>query len=382
MRILYFTRNYSTHDHRFLSALAKTENEVFYLRLEGNSHALEDRSLPPEIQQVNWRGGRSQAKITDGPGLLRDLRRVIKKVNPDLILAGPIQRTAFLVALAGFQPLVSMSWGYDLLIDAKRNSFWRWATRYTLKRSAALVGDCDTIRQEAIRYGMNSKHIITFPWGIDLEHFSPAEENDDKLSSADDRPPFNILSTRGWEPIYGTDTIAKAFVKVSRKRSDIRLTMLGNGSQAGMLHQTFMRSGLLVDQASSQGAANINRVIFPGQISFQELPRYYRAADLYISASHSDGTSISLLEAMACGCPVLVSDIPGNKEWVTPDQNGWLFSEGDADAMAEKILHALDQRELLSKMGQSARQITEERANWEENFQKLFCAFNIALQDQ
>ena len=382
MRILYFTRNYTTHDHRFLSALAKTENEVFYLRLEGNSHSLEDRSLPPEIQQVNWRGGRSQVKITDGPGLLFDLRRVIKKISPDIIQAGPIQRTAFLVALTGFQPLVSMSWGYDLLIDAKRNSFWRWATSYTLKRSAALIGDCDTIRREAIRYGMNSKHIITFPWGIDLEHFSPAEENDDQLSSDKDRPPFNILSTRSWEPIYGTDTIAKAFVKVSHKRPDIRLTMLGNGSQAGMLHQTFMRSGLLVDHTGSQGAACTNRVIFPGQISFQELPRYYRSADLYISASHSDGTSISLLEAMACGCPVLVSDIPGNKEWVAPEQNGWLFPEGDADALAEKIIHAIDQRERLNQMGKSARQITEERANWEENFQKLFCAYNIALQDQ
>ena len=59
----------------------------------------------------------------------------------------------------------------------------------------------------------------------------------------------------------------------------------------------------------------------------------YRAADLYLSASHSDGSSVSLMEALGCGLPVLVSDIPGNREWVTDGEQGWLFPDGD-DAAA------------------------------------------------
>jgi hypothetical protein len=154
MRILYFSRDYTPHDYRFLTALAKTGHKVFFLRLERNSHIFENRPLPPEIELVQWAGGQRLVSLKDGLRLLSDLRGVIHQVKPDLIHAGPIQRTAFLVALAGFTPLVSVSWGYDLLHDARRNPLWRWATRYTLQHSAAMVGDCDTIRNLAISYGM------------------------------------------------------------------------------------------------------------------------------------------------------------------------------------------------------------------------------------
>jgi glycosyltransferase involved in cell wall biosynthesis len=125
----------------------------------------------------------------------------------------------------------------------------------------------------------------------------------------------------------------------------------------------------------------IDRVHFPGQVRQAQLPQYYRAADLYVSASHSDGTSISLLEAMACGRPVLVSDIPGNREWVEPNVNGWLFPEGDVNALARAILHAVEARDRLSEMGKVARKLAQQRANWERNFPKLLEAYEIAFQE-
>ena len=122
MRLIYFSRDYTTHDHRFLSALANTGHKVYFLRLERRGHQLEDRPIPPEIEQVQWSGGQSPADWRSVPSFLRDLKRVIAEIQPDLIQAGPIQRSAFLVALSGFRPLVSASWGYDLLHDAKRNA--------------------------------------------------------------------------------------------------------------------------------------------------------------------------------------------------------------------------------------------------------------------
>ena len=119
MRLLYFSRDYTTHDHRFLSALAKTEHQVAYLRLERRGHQLEERSLPPEIEIVQWRGGKAPVRWQDGLHLLSELKKVLRRIQADAVLAGPIQRTAFLAALAGFRPLVSMSWGYDLLQDAR-----------------------------------------------------------------------------------------------------------------------------------------------------------------------------------------------------------------------------------------------------------------------
>jgi glycosyltransferase involved in cell wall biosynthesis len=361
MRIIYFSRNYTTHDHRFLTALAKTLHRVYYLRLEGDGQVFEDRPLPPEIEQVQWVGGDHPVTLKDGVRLLDNLKSIIRKVKPDLIHAGPIQRSAFLVALAGFHPLVSMSWGYDLLHDAQINPLWRWATRYALRHSDALVGDCDTIRQLAISFGMPDECIVTFPWGIDLQHFNVS------TFKRSDVPTFTLLSTRGLEPIYGIDVIARAFVIAARKRPELRLTLLGNGSQSAAIRQIFL-IGAVYD-----------RVLFPGHVSYSDLPSYYHNSDLYISASHSDGTSISLLEAFASGTPAIVSNIPGNQEWITPGENGWLFPDGDAEALASTILNAMDQRQILHEMGRKARMIAEARANWEKNFPQLEKAYALAL---
>jgi hypothetical protein len=140
MRILYFTRDYTPHDYRFLSALAKTEYKVYYLHLEQQAYPNEDRPVPSEIELVNWEGGGKPAQWQDGLRLLNSFKDVIRRVKPDIVQAGPIQRSAFLAALSGFRPLISMSWGYDLIRDAQRNSLWGWATRYTLEHSDVMVG--------------------------------------------------------------------------------------------------------------------------------------------------------------------------------------------------------------------------------------------------
>ncbi len=377
MRILYFSRDYTPHDHRFLSALAKTEHQIGYLRLERRGHTLEQRPLPSGAEAIPWVGGQSPARLRDGFRLLRGLKNVIRSYHPDLIQAGPLQRSAFLVALAGFRPLVSMSWGYDLLIDAQRNRWWRWATQFTLKRSDAFVGDCNTIRDLAVSHGMAPDRIVTFPWGVDVDHFSPQAESTirERLGWGEDT--FALLSTRSWAPLYGVEDLARAFVRVACDIPEMRLLMLGNGPLAPEIHRIFMDANM------------INRVHFPGQVSRDDLPAYYRAADLYISTSHSDGTSISLLEALACATPVLLSDIPGNREWVSPSpvgrgargegDVGWLFWDGDVDSLSEGIVHAWESRSQLPAMGRAARQMAESRADWDQNFPRLFEAYQIAL---
>ncbi|MFC2025902.1 glycosyltransferase family 4 protein [Chloroflexota bacterium] len=360
MRVLYFSRDYTVHDQRFLTALADTPHEVFFLRLESNGLSLKENPLPRNIDQIQWGGGYSTASWVDGPKLLISLKKVLADLKPDLVHAGPIQRSALLVALAGFRPLVSVSWGYDLIHDAKRSPFWRWATQFTLKRSAVMVGDCKTIHHLAKTYGMPGEQIVTFPWGIDLELFSPAQRTFQN-------EPFTLLSVRSWEPIYGVDIIARAFVQAAQSHSELHLVMLGDGSLANQLYQIFQQGNVL------------DRITFPGLVKQSELPDFYRTADLYLSASHSDGTSISLLEAMGCGRPVLVSDIPGNKEWVTPGKNGWLFPDGNVEALSQAIVQVLSERPKLPEMGLSARLITEKRANWKTNFPLLLDAYNMAV---
>ncbi len=367
MRILYFSRDYTTHDFRFLKALSESEHQVYFLRLERKNRSLEDRALPEQITQVQWAGGQREAQIRDGLRLLLDLKRVIREIKPDVMHAGPIQSCAFLAACSGFKPLVSMSWGSDLLKDADRNWFYRWATRFTLKRSTVLIGDCQAVRDKAVSLGFPAKYIVLFPWGIDLARFVPGKnENFRERRGWQDH--LVLLSLRSWEPIYGVDVVVKAFVSAARQLPELRLILLGGGSQA-----TQIRSLLDQHQLSE-------RVFFGGQVPQKELPAFYQAADLYLSASHSDGSSVSLMEALGSGLPVLVSDIPGNQEWVQENQHGWLFRDGDEQDLAQKILQAAQQRSVLAEMGKKARQRAESRADWNQNSQKLLAAYRLAVK--
>jgi len=369
MRILYFSQNYSPHDYRFLSALSETEHEVFYLKLEGNLRQIEDRPIPLQIQQVLWKGGQTSFRWRDVPRLVLDLKRVIKEIKPDLIHAGPIQTCAFLAVLSGFHPILTMSWGFDLMQDVERNEWMKRITRYVLRHSDFFTSDAQVTRDRAIAYGMNPVRTVVFPWGVDLKHFNSLHSRiNRKTSVVENRKPFVLFCNRSWEPRYGVDVLAKAFVKVAKERKDVSLLLLGGGSQTNIIQQILMNGGVL------------DRVQFGGQVSQRDLPRWYHMAGLYISPSHVDGSSVSLMEALACGLPVLVSDIPANREWVSEGVNGWLFPDGNADILAEKILAVSAQKSKLAKIGRAARKSAEERADWKKNFAKLLEAYQQTIQ--
>ena len=362
MRILYFSKDYSPHDHRFLTSLAASGHTIYYLRLERNPRQTEDRPVPSRVEQIQWAGGQELFRWSDVPRLTLDLKRVINEIKPDLIHAGPIQTCAFLAVLSGFRPILTMSWGFDLMQDVDRNGWWRWVTRYTLKRSSYFTSDAQVTSAKAIAYGMDPNRVVVFPWGIDLKRFRP------KLPAIRRQRSIVLFCNRSWEPRYGVDVLAKAFVKVAKEREDVSLLLLGGGSQAHTIRQILVSGGVF------------ERVQMAGQISQTVLPRWIHMADIYISPSHVDGSSVSLMEALACGVPALVSDIPANKEWVSEGINGWLFPDGDAGALAEKILAAMAQRKKFTQIGRAARKVAEERADWKKNFGTLLKAYEQVVQ--
>lgn len=366
MKILYFSLDYTPHDHRFLSALAESVHEVFYVRLQRGTRQTEMRPVPARIEQVQWAGGSRPFEWRQLPGLVLAFRRVLKEIKPDLVHAGPIQTCAFIAALAGARPLLTMSWGFDLMKDVERGGWWRFATRYALQRSDYFTSDAQVTCDKAISYGMNGGRTVVFPWGVDLGHFSPAGVRE-KLAQGGNGA-FTLFCNRSWELNYGVDVLAKAFVIAAKQREDMRLLLLSNGSQGPVIRRILEEGGV------------VERVTFAGLIGQQDLPRYYRMADLYISASHVDGSSVSLMEALACGLPCLVSDIPANKEWVREGENGWIFPDGDENALAEKILAAYARREGLAEIGQCARATAEEKASWPKNVEKLLAAYEETLR--
>jgi glycosyltransferase involved in cell wall biosynthesis len=85
------------------------------------------------------------------------------------------------------------------------------------------------------------------------------------------------------------------------------------------------------------------------------------------------------MEALASGTPALVSNIPANCEWITDNLNGWLFRDGDAEHLAERILWIAGRRHALFRISRAARQTAEKRANWGRNFKVLLRAYEQAV---
>ncbi len=365
MRILYFSRGYTPHDFRFLSSLAESDHDIFYLQLQEDRRQLEARPLPDNIQIVQWQNGQLQLTFSNFHPYRKELKRILDQIKPDLVHAGPIQSCAFLAAATGFKPLVSMSWGSDILKDSDRNLFTKWITKYTISRSTLLIVDNDAVLKKSVVLGAQAKRIVKFPWGINLETFSPRHESvlRKQLGWEDN---FVLLSLRSMEPIYGVDVIVRAFTQAVKENSSIRLLLLGGGSQEQKIRDILTQAGVTP------------YVNFVGHVGQKELPDFYQACDLYVSASHSDGSSVSLMEALASGKPALVSDIPGNREWIDANSNGWFFSDGNVTELKDIILSSAQNKHELSIFGANARKKAEQKANWQNNFQILLKAYQTA----
>jgi L-malate glycosyltransferase len=366
MRILYFSRGDTAHDRRFLKALAERAHEVFSLRLEQPIKPSADEAIPG-VEYVDWPGLPAPAALPGALNLATALKQVIAWVKPDLIHAGPIQLVAALVARVGFRPLVAMSWGSDLLVEADQSPEWSAATLEALKAADVLACDNLAVEEKAIRLGFPAGRIVRFPWGVDLAHFSPGPCVTLR-KRLDWEQNFVVLCLRAWEPLYGVDVVARAFVRAANTRPDLRLLLAGDGSQREEICRILADGGVA------------DRAAFPGRLSLEILPEVYRAADLYVSASHSDGSSVSLMEALACGRPAAVSDIPGNREWVMPEVNGWTFPNGSDEALAAIILDSASNPSRLTRMGGASRALALERADWARNFPRLLDAYQQAVQ--
>ena len=363
MRVLYFSDGYGPHDYRFLEALHRSGWDALFLQRRAGATS-ETRPLPQGVRHLGMLETTPQRRRL-GFGLADRLRAQLAGLEVDVVHAGPVQDCAWLAARAGFPCLVTMSWGSDLL-DRANFGLGRWLARATLRRSAAFLGDCEAVRQRAIALGMDSERIVIFPWGVDLERFRP-----DATSAARSAQGWEgalvALCLRSWEPRYGIDTVLEGFTLAARRDPSLRLILAGDGS---------LRSWVLAEvEASGLG----ERIWLPGYVPYRDLPMLYHAADLYLSASRSDGSSVSLLEAMACGLPALVSDIPGNREWVEPGVSGLRFPAGDAVRLSQILIEASSLRSDLRRFGGRGREIVEDRADWRRNSPRLLDAYAIAL---
>lgn len=367
MRILWLTQGVTGHDRRFVSLLAGAGHDVRYLALDPVDGV---PALPDGVTWETW-GPRPDvdARTPDGAeALLPALRRVLDRVRPDVVHAGPVPTGGYLAALADARPRLVMSWGSDVLVDADEGREWRFATHTALDGADRFVCDCETVLFRAREYAaVRDAAVVMLPWGTDPARFRPAAGPSPlraELLGADAEAAFLVLCTRSWEPIYGIDTLIDGFGRAHAADPRLRLVLAGGGSLAGPVDGWIRAAGVA------------DAVLRPGALGHDALPEWFRAADLYASCAHSDGSSVSLLEAMASGLPVLATNLSSNHEWVVPGENGWLAPVGDGPGVAAALLEAAGMDgDARRAMGRRNRAVAEARADWGVNSRVLLDAY-------
>jgi glycosyltransferase involved in cell wall biosynthesis len=290
---------------------------------------------------------------------LLQVRRLVRSIKADILDTHYVGVPAYLGTASGFHPFILSAWGSDILIDPEKSILRRILTKYTLRRADRIICVSPILKESMIKLGAIPENIYITPIGIDTHTYSPRLRNRELLRQLDiDDSPI-VISTRSLEPVYNVETLIKAVPLVLREIPTAKFIIGGLGEQRNYL------------ESMSQTLGVTDSVRFIGWISDSEYPSYLASSDVYVSTSVSDGTSISLLEALACELAPVVSDIPANRPWVTNDETGFLFPVGEYTILAEKIIQLLNNPNMINNFGEKGRQKVTELAEFQNEMLKV-----------
>lgn len=155
------------------------------------------------------------------------------------------------------------------------------------------------------------------------------------------RPVF--LANRNFEVHYGVDRVLRAFKIIQEKLPESTLDVVGDGSQRHALETLAQELGL-------------RNTTFRGQIDPNLMPDVYDAADIYLNASEIDNQPLSIMEAFACGLPIVTTDAGGIPDMVSDGKTGRLIPRGDYVQMAERAIGLLKNESETRQMIERGRQ--------------------------
>lgn len=286
---------------------------------------------------------------------LGSVRREIRSFMPDVTVAHFLPNYGFLAALSGVRPFALVCWGSDLLVNAHRTPLHRARARYVLRRADWIHVDAAVLADAAVSLGAQRERVWTRAWGVDSAAFSP---QGGPRPSREEARPLRIVWTRQLERVYDPLTFVRALGILKRRGVPFRATIAGAGGLKGSVEALIREEGVERD------------VALEGFVGAPRLLEVYRGSDVYVSLSRSDSTSQSLLEAMAAGLFPVVSDIEGNREWVTHRREGYLVPVGDADATACAIAEAWKDPDAAA-IRTRARGAVEARGRFDETLAQL-----------
>jgi len=253
------------------------------------------------------------------------------------------------------KPVIVNIHGSDFRMATERSSLLTKIFLYVCHKADQVICVSELQAKEIQKMGVRANKILTFPMGVD-EAFLELGKN--RKVGMDNRS-FTVLSNRNLLPLYNVSLLIRAIPLVLKEEPNIKFVIAGDGQERENLER----------EAKNLNVSSF--IKFLGSIPHEEMPHLLTQADIYVSTSLSDGTSVSLLEAMATGAFPIVTDISSNKEWIEDGLNGILFSVNDEKMLASKILNAIHDKELLERGRKWNRSVIKEKALWPVCIEKI-----------
>ncbi|HLN94267.1 MAG TPA: glycosyltransferase [Flavobacterium sp.] len=294
---------------------------------------------------------------------LRTIRRVIREHQPDMVIAERTTSYGFLAASCGLHPVAIAQQGRtDLWPERSLTMPLKRMLQHRAFKYADLIHAWGPVMTVSMREaGVDMSKVMVLPKGIDLARFRYEEDTN--------RAPAAIV-TRSLQPEYRHDVILRAFSLLASRGIQLPLIIVGDGSRKQYLQQL------------AQELDIADQVKFTGRIPNTQLPKLLGESSIYLSMPITEGVSASLFEAMACGSYPIVTDLPGNRSWISHRDNGQLVPVDDATALANEIEWALANPELRRKASEHNRQFVETYADFHTNMKKIADRYHEMINEK
>jgi len=361
MKVLLLSDTYSEHTEKWALSLAENGIEVGLFSFnkasyDWYSHKNITVFFEPE-QKIN-----AEKTLTKIAYLkyVTVLKKIIKHFQPDILHAHYATSYGLVGALTNFHPFIISSWGTDVMKFPHKNFVAKSILSFNYRMADLLCATSNTIAEFIGQ--VSNKPVSVIPFGIDSEKFRPQKVN--SLFSDEE---FVLGSIKPLESIYNVNILIRAYSHLHEKYPQLRLLIVGEGTAEKSLRE-------LCDSL-----AIASKVTFTGRIPFNEISRYYNMLNVLVNISEYESFGVSVIEAMACGKPVIVSNVGGLKEIVCDNSVGLKVDVGSVEQTVEAIEKLVSDKTLYNEISKKSREYAVEHYNWDHNINQMIFAYESLI---
>jgi glycosyltransferase involved in cell wall biosynthesis len=264
------------------------------------------------------------------------------------------------------RPFIVTIHGSDLRLATEKSQFLKTIFIWICKKARHITCVSKVQEEEIKRMEIQEGKIWTFPMGID-ESFLEVGKCRERNSNGDTP---TVISNRNLLSLYNVSLLIRAIPMVLKEEPNTQFLIAGDGPERESLEQEARELSLG------------SHVRFLGRIPHEKMPNLLSQADIYVSTSLYDGTSVSLLEALGSGAFPVVTDILSNREWISDGENGFLVPADEERVLAKRIIEAIRDRSLVEKAVQKNLRLVTEKVLWPTTIEKTKRIYEKVLSSE